>query len=262
MWQCRGPRDPDLDLRIEKAATAPASSTVGAEPASSAVGTPQPTTSGLPQKGVVDRRTYTNAEVSEIMAVVPGDGPALRMTLDTAEGPIRCVLDHAAAPQTVTNLIALITGQRPWRDPDTGDLMKNVFYDNLSFHRVVEDFIIQTGNPGQKRAGGPGWTIVREEGIQGAYDKSGALGMVDAGEDSHGSQFFITTRAAKNLAGKYTPFGRCSDGKIVTRISRGEKHPPSTGSKSATRPVDPIIIRHITVTRGPDLFDSPTNATP
>jgi len=149
--------------------------------------------------------------------------------------------------------VALATAQKPWRDPDTAKLTTTRFYDGLTFHRIIADFIIQTGNPaaGLKRGGGPGWTLVREEGTPNGYAQEGALGMVDAEDDSHGSQFFITAKPARNLVGRYTPFGRCDNPEIVRAISNVETYPAGEGEKSPTRPRKPVPLRRVTVTRQP-----------
>jgi len=199
----------------------------------------------------VELRSYSDQEIAKYLAAVPGQGPVLHMTLETAEGPIRCTLDRDHAPQTVANLVALATGQLPWRDPDTGEVERGRFYDGLTFHRAIEGFILQTGNPAASAgAGGPGWTIPREPGTPGAFDKPGTLAMVDAGEDSHGSQFFLTLKPAKHLVGKYTPFGRCRDLGLARKLAARPKKPAPPG-KSASHPVTPVELERITLSWGP-----------
>ncbi|MDP6946332.1 MAG: peptidylprolyl isomerase [Myxococcota bacterium] len=164
---------------------------------------------GLPPAGSVELRTYSDKELADIFGAVPlGEGVSPEATdltyevaLETAKGEIKCRLDHTEAPQTAANFIALTKGLRAWRDPDTKEVVERRFYDGLTFHRAIKDFIIQTGNPGTGGSAGPGWTLPREQGLEARYDAPGAMGMVDAGEDSHGSQFFITLRAQKSLKG-------------------------------------------------------------
>jgi peptidyl-prolyl cis-trans isomerase A (cyclophilin A) len=250
---CRAPRDPDLEQRVAAArADKPSES-----PAASATPEPPPpgaaeraaTTPAVPKAADEVLRTLSSDELKAIMAAVGGEGPALTATFRTPRGDIRCVLDAEAAPQAVGNFIALATSQRPWRDPDTGELMKTPFYTGLTFHRVITGYIIQTGNPGVG-GGGPGWRIPRETGIVGAFDQEGAMAMVDAGDDTHGSQFFITLRASKSLAERYVPFGRCGNLDVARTIADAEKLPVE-GSKTPTKPVAPVRIESVEIARQP-----------
>lgn len=247
---CRAPRDPDLEQRVasaraEQPGEASAPSTTPEEQAPTA----QKTGNAPPVPKVADEvlRTLSSDDLKSIMASVGGQGPVLTATIHTAKGDIHCTLDADAAPQAVGNFIALATAQRPWRDPDTSELMKTPFYDGLTFHRVITGYIIQTGNPGVA-GGGPGWRIPRETGIAGAFDQDGAMAMVDAGDDTHGSQFFITLRASKSLAERYTPFGHCKNLDIVRAIADAEKV-PAEGSKTPTKAVEPVRIDSVTVAR-------------
>jgi len=183
------------------------------------------------------------------MAAIPGSGEAVSVELSTQMGPIHCTLDVKNSPQTVGNFIALALGLRPWRDPDTGEEMRSRFYDGLSFHRCITGFIIQTGNPSTVRAGGPGWTLSREPGTPARFKKPGALAMVDAGDETHGSQFFITLRPSTSLKDRYTAFGQCENLDLARTIADAEKLPPTTEGKSATRPREPVRVDKVRITR-------------
>ena len=248
---CRAPRDPALDEHIEaqrsKPKTESAKKATENEPPAPAARKRDP--KAPPPKGQVERRVYTDEEIAAVLGSVPGDGKTLELSLETPEGTIRCALDPESAPQTVVNVVALANGRRPWRDPDTGDVARGRFYDGLTFHRTIANFIIQTGNPSATGAGGPGWTITREDGLKDAYSAGGVLAMVDAGEDSHGSQFFITTRASSSLEGRYTPFGTCDNPELVKKIADAEKHPPKAEGKSATRSLKPTRIPRTSLKR-------------
>jgi len=251
---CKAPRDPDLDRRIAEARITKAlpksikKRAKDKEPTKAAKAKSED--EGLPPAGSVELRPYGDAERKAILAAVPpkagtpADAKVLNYeaTFVTSVGDIVCALDYAEAPQAVTNFIALALGKRAWRDPDTKDIARTPFYKNLSFHRTIKDFIIQTGRPGTGASSGPGWTIPRESGIAERYDASGAMGMVDAGEDTHGSQFFITLRGQKSLKGKYTPFGRCTSMEVLKVIANAEKEPPANPGKSATKPLKPVRI--------------------
>lgn len=252
---CRAPRDPDLDLRMAEArqkasapageeTEAPATKEAAKGKAQRAKGPHEP-----PPKGTVEQRVYTDDESKKILAKLPGSGSEILAEFETAKGTIHCKLDADAAPQAVTNFVALALGVRPWRDPDTGEVLRTRFYDGLRFHRTIANFIIQTGNPSAVRAGGPGWTLPRESGIPDAYEKAGVMGMVDAGTDTHGSQFFITVKPSTNLAKQYTPFGTCDDLELAKAISNADKLPPTKEGKSATRPKRPVTITKVRVVR-------------
>lgn len=248
---CRAPRDPDLDQRIEAhraEAKRPAPASAPAKPAPKASKTLRDP-NAPPPKGQVELRVYSDEEIASVMTTLTGAGSGVELGLETAQGTITCALDLEGAPQTTTNLIALATGLRAWRDPDTGDVSRGRFYDGLTFHRTIANFIIQTGNPSATGAGGPGWTITREDGARDAFSKGGVLSMVDAGEESHGSQFFITTRASSSLEGRYTPFGTCDNPELVRTIADAEKHPPKAEGESATRSVRPTRIKRLTLRR-------------
>lgn len=252
---CRSPRDPDLEQQLSRARADQA------KPASNKAPPPPPAPArvaeaakneppGAPPVGVIELRSYTTDEIATIHESVAGDGPVFRATISTSDGDIRCELDTELAPQATANFIALAGGLKAWRDPDTDEAFKSRFYDNLSFHRTIANFIIQTGNPGTRAASGPGWKIPREDGNPARYDAPGAMGMVDAGDDTHGSQFFITVRAQKSLGAKYTPFGVCEDLALVGQIADAPKHPAAKEGKSATKPLRPVRVQKVTVSRG------------
>src|SRR5438093_3963608 len=117
-------------------------------------------------------------------------------TLHTNHGPVEVELFDDDAPKTVENFRKLST---------------DGFYDGLTFHRVIRDFMIQGGCPEGTGTGGPGYTF--EDEINDNKVVRGALAMANSGPDTNGSQFFIvTTEAAPWLDGKHTVFGRVADG--------------------------------------------------
>ena len=125
-------------------------------------------------------------------------------TMHTNHGPIRLELFPEDAPKTVGNF---------------EDLARKGFYDGLAFHRVIEDFMIQGGDPRGDGTGGPGYTFEDEPNEHRVV--RGALAMANAGPDTNGSQFFIVTaEACPWLDGKHTVFGRVADGMdVVNQIS-------------------------------------------
>jgi cyclophilin family peptidyl-prolyl cis-trans isomerase len=156
-------------------------------------------------------------------------------------------LDHVAAPQATANVVALALGLEPWRDPDTKELLTTRFYDGMTFNRTIKNFIIQTGNPGSRASGGPGWAIKREGDPLGRYNTPGALGMVDSADNTHGSQFFITLRKQKSLADRYSAFGVCGSSEVIKSIANAPKEPAKKEGKSATKPIDPVRIKRLSL---------------
>jgi peptidyl-prolyl cis-trans isomerase B (cyclophilin B) len=129
-------------------------------------------------------------------------------TIVTNKGTIRLRLHDDKAPRTVANFEKL-----------AGD----GFYDGLSFHRVIKDFMVQTGCPRGDGRGGPGYTFEDEIHPDLRHDGPGVLSMANAGPDTNGSQFFITHVATPWLDGKHSVFGRVTEGQeVVDSIAQGD----------------------------------------
>jgi peptidyl-prolyl cis-trans isomerase B (cyclophilin B) len=144
-------------------------------------------------------------------------------TLQTSAGPITIELYDEDAPRTVANFRKL-----------AGD----GFYDELIFHRVIPDFMIQGGCPEGTGRGGPGYTF--EDEFNQHKIERGALAMANAGPDTNGSQFFIvTTEAAPWLDGKHTVFGRVTEGMDAVDAIEG------TETDGSDRPVEPQTIERV-----------------
>jgi peptidyl-prolyl cis-trans isomerase B (cyclophilin B) len=144
-------------------------------------------------------------------------------TLHTNHGPIEVEFFEAEAPKTVENFTKL-----------AGD----GFYDGLTFHRVIKDFMLQAGCPEGTGTGGPGYTF--EDEFNEHKVVRGALAMANAGPNTNGSQFFIvTTEAAPWLDGKHTVFGRVTDGMDAVDAIEGV----STGV--GDKPNEPVLIERV-----------------
>src|ERR671915_2495514 len=141
-------------------------------------------------------------------------------TLHTTHGAIQLDLFDEEAPKAVENFVKL---------------SQEGFYDGITFHRVIPDFMIQGGCPRGDGTGGPGYEFEDEPNDHGVV--RGALAMANRGPDTNGSQFFIVTaEAAPWLDGKHTVFGRVDAGmEAVDAIEASE-----TGAQD--RPVDPVVI--------------------
>ena len=149
-------------------------------------------------------------------------------TMHTNHGPIVLELFDDEAPKTVENFRKL-----------SGD----GYYDGLTFHRVIRDFMIQGGCPQGTGTGGPGYEF--EDEINEHKIERGALAMANRGPDTNGSQFFIvTTAAAPWLDGKHTVFGRVEAG--IEAVDAIESIETGAGD----RPVEPVVIERMEVHDG------------
>jgi peptidyl-prolyl cis-trans isomerase A (cyclophilin A) len=157
-------------------------------------------------------------------------------TFKTTEGTIVARLFEKEAPKTVANFIDLAEGKREWTHPTTRAKSSNKLYDGTIFHRVIPDFMIQGGDPAGNGMGGPGYKFEDEtKGSPHKFDKPGKLAMANAGPNTNGSQFFITTVPTEWLTGKHTIFGEVVEGQEVaeriTRVPRGAQDKPKTDVK-------------------------------
>ena len=150
---------------------------------------------------------------------VPPHGRSMHVLMETSAGNITIELFHGSAPDTVANFVKLVS---------------DGFYDGLHFHRVIEDLMIQGGCPHSKDpmsrrggTGGPGWKIPCEaSALSLKHDKPGVLSMANAGRNTGGSQFFLTTVATPWLNGNHAVFGQVSEGMdVVQSIERCQKLP-------------------------------------
>lgn len=138
--------------------------------------------------------------------------------LQTDKGDILLKLEYEQAPITVANFVSLAEGTNPYVDEA---LKEKRFYDGLKFHRVVEDFMIQGGDPRGNGSGDPGYKFedefpMNEEGnLALSHDGPGVLSMANSGPDSNGSQFFITHKETKFLDGVHSVFGHVVKGQEV-----------------------------------------------
>jgi peptidyl-prolyl cis-trans isomerase A (cyclophilin A) len=133
--------------------------------------------------------------------------PGTYAVITTSEGTIVCRLFEKEAPKTVANFIDLAEGTREWTHPLTNKKSNEKLYDGTIFHRVIPDFMIQGGDPAGSGMGGPGYRFEDEtRNSPHRFDKPGKLAMANAGPNTNGSQFFITTANTEWLTGKHTNF--------------------------------------------------------
>ena len=134
----------------------------------------------------------------------------------TARGVILCRLEFEKCPATVANFVGLAEGVLRTNRPEG-----TRFYDGLTFHRVIPDFMIQGGCPEGSGRGGPGYRFGDEIHPTLKHDRPGILSMANAGPATNGSQFFITHVPTPWLDGKHTVFGRVVAGQDVVNQVRG-----------------------------------------
>ena len=170
---------------------------------------------------------------------------ARRAVLHTNLGDITVDLFPDHAPKTVANFAELAEGAREWTDPRTREKTSAKLYDGTVFHRVIEGFMIQGGDPLGQGIGGPGYQFADEFHPDLAFNRPYLLAMANAGPGTNGSQFFITVTNTSHLNNKHTIFGEVADDasrKVVDAIATA---PTSRGD----RPVDEIVINSVEVQR-------------
>jgi len=161
--------------------------------------------------------------------------------IETSKGTIECELFEKDAPNTVANFVGLASGTKEYKDLKTGQMKKSKFYDGLVFHRVIPNFMIQGGDPLGTGTGGPGYKFNDEYPSQ-KFDKVGRLAMANAGPNTNGSQFFITTAVDDflNTNGHYVIFGQVTKGQdVADAISKVDRD-------ASDRPNVPVVIKKVT----------------
>jgi cyclophilin family peptidyl-prolyl cis-trans isomerase len=150
-------------------------------------------------------------------------------TIHTSHGDIVVELFENRVPTTVRNFITLATHAEDyddaevgpegeaWEDPESGEKRVDPLYDDVAFHRIIGDFMIQGGDPTETGRGGPGYEFEDEFDDKLSHDGAGILSMANSGPNTNGSQFFITLGAQPHLDGKHAVFGQVIDGMDVVR---------------------------------------------
>ena len=162
---------------------------------------------------------------------------------ETSEGNFKVRLLDKEAPNTVANFAGLAEGTKEWRDPASGERRKTPFYNGIIFHRVINGFMIQGGDPLGQGTGGPGYNFADEFHPNARHSKAGVLSMANSGPNTNGSQFFITLGPTPHLDNRHSVFGEVIEGlDVVKKIGA-----VPTGRQD--RPVTPVVINKVTIER-------------
>jgi peptidyl-prolyl cis-trans isomerase A (cyclophilin A) len=160
----------------------------------------------------------------------------------TSEGNFTVRLFDAETPNTVANFTGLADGSKEWTDPRSGKNVKQPYFDGTIFHRVIDGFMIQGGDPLGQGTGGPGFTFGDEFHPKLRHSKAGILSMANRGPNTNGGQFFITLAATPWLDDKHSVFGEVVEGMdVVTKIGG------TPTSKPGDRPVKPITVQRVAI---------------
>ncbi|MBZ5575264.1 MAG: peptidylprolyl isomerase [Acidobacteriia bacterium] len=184
--------------------------------------------------------------------------PGLYAVFNTSMGAITAKLFEQETPVTVANFVALARGRKAWKDPSSGAMVAKPLYNNITFHRVIPNFMIQTGDPTATGSHDCGIKIKDEIVPSLKFDQPGRLGMANIGApNTGGCQFFITEVPYPSLNGGYTLFGQVVDGQdLVGKIARV----PRDGSD---KPRTPVKLISVTIKReGPPPAAAPAKKAP
>ncbi len=169
----------------------------------------------------------------------------LTATLHTSAGDIVLLLFPDHAPVTVQNFVGLAEGTKEWTDPRTKQKSTAPLYDGTVFHRVIDGFMIQGGDPLGQGFGGPGYQFKDEFHPELKFDRPYLLAMANAGPGTNGSQFFITVGPTPHLNRRHTIFGEVADADSRAVVDRIAKTPTA----GQDRPRQDVTINSVTVSR-------------
>ena len=159
----------------------------------------------------------------------------------TSEGTFTARLFDQEAPKTVENFVGLASGTKEWTDPRTNKKVTQPYYDGIVFHRVIEGFMIQGGDPLGQGIGGPGYNFADEFHPKLRHNKAGILSMANRGPNTNGGQFFITLGPTPHLDDRHSVFGEVVEGMdVIKKIG-------STPTDGRDRPVKDVVITSVKI---------------
>ena len=169
--------------------------------------------------------------------------PGLYAQFDTSLGKFTVHLYDQEAPKTVENFVGLAEGTKEWMDPRTNQKVHKPYYDGVIFHRVINGFMVQSGDPLGQGIGGPGYTFADEFHPKLRHNKAGILSMANRGPNTNAGQFFITLGPTPHLDDRHSVFGEVVEGMDVVRTIG------STPTGDRDRPVKDIVIHSVKIER-------------
>ena len=162
---------------------------------------------------------------------------------ETTLGNFTAELFEDKTPKTVANFTGLAEGTREWTHPKTREKHQAPYYDGIIFHRVIQGFVIQGGDPLGQGYGGPGYQFEDEFHPDLRHDRMGILSMANAGPNTNGSQFFVTLGPTPHLDRKHSVFGAVIEGlDVVKKIG-------SVAVDRNDRPTTPVVMNKVTIER-------------
>jgi len=167
--------------------------------------------------------------------------PGLYAVFETTMGRIVCRLFPDKAPETVKNFVGLTNGTKRWYDDKKKAWTERRYYDGLTFHRVIPDFMIQGGDQLGTGMGNIGYTFKDEFNPDLRFNKPGRLAMANAGPSTNGAQFFITVAPTPHLNDHHTIFGEVVEGQdVADAISQVARN-------AADKPNTPVVMNKVTI---------------
>jgi peptidyl-prolyl cis-trans isomerase A (cyclophilin A) len=169
--------------------------------------------------------------------------PGVYAQFVTSEGTFVVRLFDQEAPNTVENFVGLAEGTKRWKDPRTNQFVTKPYYNGVIVHRVIDGFMIQSGDPLGEGVGGPGYSFADEFHPKLRHDKPGILSMANRGPNTNGGQFFITLAPTPHLDDRHSVFGEVVSGMDVVRKIG------STPTNERDRPLTEVVIQTVTIER-------------
>jgi peptidyl-prolyl cis-trans isomerase A (cyclophilin A) len=212
--------------------------------------TPPPTRRGVPPPARPAAPTPAKPAAPAAQSAGPA-APAVKLDpgtyahVTTTNGNFTARLFVEDAPKTVENFVGLATGKKAWKNPRTNAMAHTPYFNNVLFHRIIPNFMIQGGDPTGTGMGGPGYEFPDEISPKHHHDKAGMLSMANHGPNTNGGQFFITVAPYPSLDGHYSIFGEIVDG--LDNVIAISKVPRSMSGPTKDRPLTPVAIKTVRI---------------
>jgi cyclophilin family peptidyl-prolyl cis-trans isomerase len=175
-----------------------------------------------------------------LVSAVP-DEEGLYAVIRTEFGEFTVSLAFEKAPRTVANFVGLAEGEKTWLDLTNGNLRNDKFYNGITFHRIISNFVIQGGSPNGLGNDGPGYRFKDEFHPDLRHDKAGILSMANSGAHTNGSQFFVTLAPQPHLDDKHSVFGEVVEG-MDRVLVLGQIPTAAPGTKPVIHTIDIVRV--------------------